>query len=105
MATLQFSGGFTVSGSGSLVDGNYDLTVDGSKISSTGGRLLDANRDGVGGGQHVFGDEAADASLILRERVVGDGPNPDLSLPQRNRRHRRVRSGFPKLWRRGDVKF
>ena len=71
VATLQFSGGFTQFGS--LSDGNYDLTVDGTKISRPGGELLDANQDGTGGGQLLFGDDAVDNFFRLYGDADGDG--------------------------------
>lgn len=71
VATLEFEGGFTESGS--LVDGNYRLRVDGTKVSRPGGELLDADRNGRGGGEWLFGDEATDRFFRLFGDMDGDG--------------------------------
>jgi hypothetical protein len=57
--TLTFSGAFATS-AGSLVDGNYQLTVFGDEIISSGGVAIDADGDGVAGGNFVFGDTETD---------------------------------------------
>ncbi|MFK7767248.1 MAG: M4 family metallopeptidase [Mariniblastus sp.] len=59
IVTLTFSGQFV--NAGSLNDGNYELTVDGSLIQSTAsGQLLDGDSDGVAGGNYLFGDTIDD---------------------------------------------
>lgn len=46
---------------GALVDGNYQLTIDASKIRAAGTQLqLDGDRNGVGGGNYSLGTQAAD---------------------------------------------
>ncbi|MEO1529468.1 MAG: sulfatase-like hydrolase/transferase [Planctomycetota bacterium] len=68
---LTFVPGDTVSDRGanlaSLDDGNYDVTLDASKITYDI-HLLDGNADGIGGDDHVFGDEADDGFF----RFFGD---------------------------------
>lgn len=56
IASLSFSGSNTEA-SGSLADGNYQLTIDGDDIQDAQGNSFDADRDGIPGGQLVFGDE------------------------------------------------
>ena len=58
IANLTFDGSFTENGS--LVDGNYDLRIDSSKVTNAHGFALDANRDGVVGDDYLLGDEEAD---------------------------------------------
>jgi len=58
VVTLTFSGSL-VETSGSLTDGNYDLRIDASKIAR-GGRLLDGDKDGVDGGDFLFGRNSSD---------------------------------------------
>ena len=50
--TITFSGAGFVDGSGSLVDGRYDLTIDASKVSGVGGQL-DGNGDLTGGDNYT----------------------------------------------------
>lgn len=71
VVTLTFSGSFT-RGSGVLVDGFYDLTVDGSKILR-GGLGLDVNKDGTGGDTYVLGASEADNFFALYGDTSGDG--------------------------------
>ena len=50
-----------VDGTGSLVDGNYQVTVNASLVTaSTGGFKLDGNNDGLAGDNFVFGEKASD---------------------------------------------
>jgi len=70
VATLSFSGSFT-RGGGALVDGNYQLLVDASKISR-GGRELDGQRDGIAGGNVEFGTAATDKFFALFGDLSGD---------------------------------
>ncbi len=67
IVTLAFSGGF-VEASGSLVDGNYQLTMFGDQIQTANGQHFDANGDGIAGGNFVFGDSATDNFF----RLYGD---------------------------------
>lgn len=53
---LTFLSGASVSSSGSLIDGSYQLTIDASRIARKG-LALDGNGDGNGGGDHVFVDD------------------------------------------------
>ncbi|WP_197455632.1 beta-propeller fold lactonase family protein [Stieleria neptunia] len=70
--TLTFTGTYTEL-SGSLVDGNYQLTIDGDKVRSTvGGTTFDADGDGAGGGLYQFGEEAADGFFRLFGDSDGD---------------------------------
>ena len=68
VVTLEFSGSF-VEASGSLTDGNYELTVVGDQITTSSGSVYDADDDGVAGGSFVYGDTAADNFF----RFFGDG--------------------------------
>jgi len=58
-ATLSFSGPFTAD-SGSLVDGNYQLTIDGDEVIDSQGSPMDLDGDGSPGGILVFGDEESE---------------------------------------------
>lgn len=66
-ATLSFTGDFTES-SGSLVDGNYQLMIDGGSIVDSQGVNVDVDGDGSPGGVAFFGDVEAD----LFYRLYGD---------------------------------
>lgn len=59
IATISFSGNH-VENSGSLEDGNYQLTIDGAGVLDAQGNNFDVDRDGIPGGQLVFGDEEAE---------------------------------------------
>ena len=56
LVTLNFSGLFTEA-SGSLKDGNYDLTIDATQITRNGLRL-DGDSDGSAGGDYHFGADS-----------------------------------------------
>lgn len=60
VVTLTFDAGSLVTDSGSLVDGNYQLTVFGDEITNNSGVALDGDGDGVAGGNLVFGDTETD---------------------------------------------
>ena len=62
--TLSFSGSFTEL-SGSLVDGNYQLTIDGSGVIDSNGLAMDIDGDGIVGGTLVIGDQEAEAFYRL----------------------------------------
>lgn len=66
-ATLSFLGSFTET-SGSLVDGNYQLTIDGSSVTDAQGSSMDIDGDGFPGGTIVIGDEESEAFY----RLFGD---------------------------------
>ncbi|WP_182867220.1 beta-propeller fold lactonase family protein [Rhodopirellula sp. JC639] len=71
-ATFTFTGAYTETG-GSLVDGNYQLTIDGDKIRSAGGGAnFDADGNGTPGGLYHFGEEAADRFFRLFGDSDGD---------------------------------
>jgi len=67
VATLTFSGD-DINGSGSLPDGNYELTINGDLITNAQGIVFDADGDGTPGGQLVIGDQAEDGLF----RFFGD---------------------------------
>jgi hypothetical protein len=69
-ADLVFSGAYMEYGS--LVDGNYQLTVDGSKITLSDGSHFDADGDGVAGGTMVWGDEVDEGFFRFYGDVNGD---------------------------------
>ena len=71
VATLTFSGD-DINNSGSLPDGNYELTIDGDLITNAQGNALDADEDGTPGGQLVLGDEADDDLYRFYGDVDGD---------------------------------
>jgi CSLREA domain-containing protein len=56
---LSFQPGASVTSFGSLVDGNYRLTIDAALITRFG-IALDGDGDGSAGGNHIFGDQAVD---------------------------------------------
>lgn len=58
VVTLDFAGAFF--NDGSLVDGNYQLTIFGDAVIDQFGNALDGDEDGTSGGNHVFGRRAAD---------------------------------------------
>ena len=67
IATLTFSGELTEYGS--LVDGNYQLTVLGDSVHDPlSGLTLDGDEDGAAGGDYVFGDALVDNFF----RLFGD---------------------------------
>jgi hypothetical protein len=68
VVTLTFSGSF-VESSGSLEDGNYQLTMFGDQIQTLSGMDFDADGDGTAGGNFVFGDTETDNFY----RLFGDG--------------------------------
>ncbi|XZE55493.1 peptidoglycan DD-metalloendopeptidase family protein [Planctomycetaceae bacterium SH139] len=70
VATLVFLGGQVEHGS--LVDGNYQLTINGDAIIGSHLQSLDGDGDGLRGGDYVFGDEAADAFFRHFGDVNGD---------------------------------
>jgi hypothetical protein len=68
IAKLSWTGPIT-EGGGSLIDGNYTLTILGSQITGEGGMQLDGNGDGTPGGDNVstlyrlFGDVNGDKAV------------------------------------------
>ncbi len=73
VATLSFNGIFT-RGSGALVDGYYQLTIDNSKVRRAGTLLnLDGNNDGLAGGDFVRGTNATDNFFAYFGDTSGDG--------------------------------
>ena len=71
VVTLTFSGAFT-RGAGALIDGYYQLTIDGTKISRLG-QQLDINGDGQGGDSYTIGTSEADNFFALYGDLNGDG--------------------------------
>jgi hypothetical protein len=67
IATLSFFGANTES-SGSLVDGNYELSINGGDIVDSLGNNFDVDEDGTAGGTAIFGDEEQD----FMYRLFGD---------------------------------
>jgi hypothetical protein len=63
VAELRFTGPFTRA-NGALIDGNYLLAIDGSKIFRNG-QTLDSNQDGIGGDTVNFGNQATDRFFAL----------------------------------------
>ena len=54
--------------SGSLVDGNYQLTIDGGEVIDSQGSAMDVDGDGTPGGILIIGDEEEEALY----RLFGD---------------------------------
>jgi len=112
VAKLSWTGPVT-EGGGSLIDGNYTLTILGSQITGEGGLQLDGNGDGTPGGDNVstlfrlfgdvdgnkavngldltafrgaFGTTSADAAFVAAFDFNGDGVINGTDLTQfRNR--------------------
>ena len=69
-ATLTFAGAMTRSGTNALIDGNYQLVINGGLIRVQGTtQTFDADRDGLAGGFYTLGAQAADNFFAL----LGDG--------------------------------
>ncbi len=71
IADLTFSGSFVEHGS--LVDGNYQLTIIGTKISSIEGNGFDSDSDGLADDNFVLGDTESDDFFSLYGDTNGDG--------------------------------
>ncbi len=72
VATITFSGVDLVRGTmNALMDGNYVLVIDATKVR-IGSNPLDGDNDGTAGGNYVFGDSAADKFFTLYGDVNGD---------------------------------
>ncbi len=76
--TITFSGAFVraqlaAPALSALVDGNYQLTIDSSKVRLAGtSTQLDGDRDGAAGGNYVLGAQAADKFFALFGDTDGD---------------------------------
>jgi hypothetical protein len=75
LVTLTFSGSLVDLG-GSLKDGNYELLIDAMKVRRAGSQgatdLLDGDRNGVVGGNLVYGNSATDRFFRLFGDSTGD---------------------------------
>ncbi len=80
VATLTFSGDRTRGVQNALVDGNYQLTIDSTKILKNG-LNLDGDQNGVQGGNFVLGAREADAFFALFGDIDG---NRNVSLSEFN---------------------
>ena len=70
---LTFSGSYVRSGTTALVDGNYQLTIDATKIRSTGfSHMLDGDANGSAGGNYQIGASAADKFFSFYGDINGD---------------------------------
>ncbi len=72
VVTLTYGPGEFVAAGGSLVDGNYQLTVFGDQVTTSTGAALDGDEDGTAGGNFVYGDTAADNFFRFFGDVDGD---------------------------------
>ena len=73
VATLSFAGSEVDPNNGSLLDGYYELTIDGSSIQSAStDQTLDGDSDGLGGGTYVFGSDPTDEFFRLFGDIDGD---------------------------------
>lgn len=71
--TLSFSGAYVRSGTTALVDGNYQLLIDGSKIRTTNSSaFFDGDRNGSSGGNLVIGEQEADNFYSFYADTDGD---------------------------------
>jgi len=70
VATLTFSGSFVTAGS--LNDGNYELRIIASKVTGDGALQLDGDKNGVPGGDRLFGTAAVDKFFRLFGDESGD---------------------------------
>ncbi len=70
VATVTFSGSST-RGGGALIDGNYELQLDASKITR-GGMAMDGDRNGVSGGDFEYGTDSTDAFFAMFGDLDGD---------------------------------
>lgn len=106
IATLAFVDSFTRGSFNSLVDGNYQLTIDSAKVRLVGTQLLlDGNQDGVSGGSYLFGTSAVDRFFALYGDSDGDRDvdGQDLQRFAGTFRKRTGQSGFvPSLDHDGD---
>ncbi len=73
VVTFTFLPGASVDATGSLVDGDYQLTIDYSRVTANG-MTLDGNGDGATGDSHVFGADPLDKFF----RKYGDGTGNNL---------------------------
>ncbi len=71
--TLTFSGAYVRSGTTALVDGNYQLQIDSSKIRTPNSTaFFDGDRNGTSGGNLVIGEQEADNFFSLYGDINGD---------------------------------
>ncbi len=76
--TLTFSGAYVrvalaAPKLSALVDGNYQLTIDSSKVRAAGlATQLDGDRNGTSGGNYVIGTQAADKFFAYYGDIDGD---------------------------------
>jgi hypothetical protein len=68
---ITFNGDFTRGNRAALIDGNYQLTIDASKVLS-GSIALDGDGDGVGGDNYVIGDDETDNFFAYYGDLDGD---------------------------------
>ncbi len=71
VATLSFTSGAFING-GSLVDGNYQLSIFGAFVTDASGNAFDGDRDGAVGGDQVFGASEADEFYRMFGDTNGD---------------------------------
>ena len=70
-AVVRFSGQFTRGSFNGLIDGNYELLIDGTKVTRNT-QQLDADQDGIGGDSLVLGDQETDKFFALYGDLNGD---------------------------------
>lgn len=84
MIRIRFAAGPSVesaTNSPSLADGNYELTLNASRVS-LGGIPLDGDGNGVGGDDYVFGTQASDGFFRLFGDQDGDRDVDDMDYDQ-----------------------
>lgn len=70
---LSFSGPLTRGGQNALIDGNYQLIIDASKVTIVGTDVqLDGDHDGVAGGNFAFGESEVDRFFAFYGDTDGD---------------------------------
>ncbi len=64
--TLTFDGSYARWSLGALVDGNYQLTIDATKVRVAATQThLDGDRNGISGGDYILGTQATDRFFCL----------------------------------------
>lgn len=105
LATITFSGGFTRHG-GALLDGYYQLTIEGSKVRRKDTQLtLDGDSDGSQGGDFSRGELETDAFFALYGDTNGDGFVGIAELGQFRASFGKTptQAGYNELWRSWSV--
>ena len=71
----------TTASAPSLIDGNYELTINASRVS-IGGHFLDGDGNGTGGDDYTFGEQASDGFFRLFGDQDGDRDVDDIDYEE-----------------------